>query len=163
MVRAIGGIVLGYVTMSVFVFATFSLLYLALGADRSFRPGTYDVSSLWVVASFVLGFLGAALGGFVGYKMGGGTGAPKILAALVFVMGVATALMMPAPSPEPKVRTAEVGNLEAMTEGVTPPWINWANPVVGVVGVLFGAGILGRRRDAGAAFAGGASGSGGAS
>lgn len=62
MVRNILGVVLGYVAMFAFVFISFTVLYLILGADGSFESGTYEVSIVWVIISFILGLAAAVLG-----------------------------------------------------------------------------------------------------
>ena len=63
--RAIVSVVLGYVMMAATVFFTFTAAYLIMGADGSFKPGTYEVSALWLIVSFVLSFVAAVLGGYV--------------------------------------------------------------------------------------------------
>jgi uncharacterized membrane protein YeaQ/YmgE (transglycosylase-associated protein family) len=65
MVRKILAVVGGYVVMAVFVFVTFTLTYLTLGTEGSFQPNSFEVSGLWIVASIVLGFIGAVLGGLI--------------------------------------------------------------------------------------------------
>jgi hypothetical protein len=40
-----------------------------------------------------------------------------------------------------EVRPAEVSGLEAMTNSQTPIWIQFLNPLIGAVGVLYGAGL----------------------
>ncbi len=62
MARTIGSVILGYLVMVIVVFATFSLAYQAMGVDRAYQPGTYDVSGLWIAVSIVLGILAAILG-----------------------------------------------------------------------------------------------------
>jgi hypothetical protein len=140
MLRAASGIALGYVVMAFFVFATFSLAYLALGADRSFQPGTYEVSGIWTVLSIVLGFGAAIVGGFLCASVSRSRMAPIVLAALVLLMGIAGAMLMP-PSDElaPQPRPGDVGNFEAMQNASTPQWIAWLNPFLGAAGVLMGA------------------------
>lgn len=60
--RSVVSVVVGYVVLSLVIFATFSAAYLAMGADAAFHPGSYVVSTLWLVVSFVLGFLAARPG-----------------------------------------------------------------------------------------------------
>ena len=59
--RTVVAVVVGYVVMFVAVFVSFSIAYLLMGTGGAFRPGTYDVSLLWVAASLVLGFLAAVV------------------------------------------------------------------------------------------------------
>ena len=63
--RAIVSVVVGYVAMFAAIFLAFSGLYLALGQELSFRPGSYEPSVLWTVVSFALGLVAAVLGGYV--------------------------------------------------------------------------------------------------
>ncbi len=51
MLRVVIAVIVGYAVMAFLVFATFSLLYLMLGADGAFRPGTFEPSTTWVVLS----------------------------------------------------------------------------------------------------------------
>ena len=54
MLRTILGVILGYVAMAVLIFLTFTLAYLTMGSEGAFQPGTYEVTALWLVVSFVL-------------------------------------------------------------------------------------------------------------
>lgn len=92
MLRSALGVIAGYLTMALFVMATFSGVYLALGADRAFEPGTYEVSTLWLLTSFVLGSTAAILGGIVCTLVAPGSRAPVALAVLVLVRGLGLAV-----------------------------------------------------------------------
>jgi hypothetical protein len=141
MLRAIVGVILGYLIMAVLVFATFSMAYLAMGADGAFQPGSYEVTTLWLVTSFVLGLLAAVVGGAVCAFLGRGGKAPVVLAALVVALGLLMALpaVMAADSGQPKVREGNVPNLEAMQSARQPAWVALVNPFLGAAGVLLGA------------------------
>jgi hypothetical protein len=140
MLRAASGIALGYMVMAFFVFATFSLAYLALGAERSFQPGTYEVSGIWTVLSILLGLGASIVGGYLCASISRSSKAPLVLAAIVLVMGILGAALMPTPEGQvPQPRTGDVGNFEAMQNASTPPWIAWLNPFLGAAGVLLGA------------------------
>ena len=67
--RLFGSVLLGYIAMAFAVFAGLSLAFVALGADRAFRPGVFDVSAVWVVVSFIVGFGAALLGGWVARRV----------------------------------------------------------------------------------------------
>ncbi len=67
MARNIIGVIVGYLSMSVFMFITFTGLYFALGADGAFEPGSYKVSSIWIIASILIGILTALLGGWIAH------------------------------------------------------------------------------------------------
>jgi len=140
MARAIGSVVLGYVVMAVAVFATFSIAYLVLGPDGSFKPGTYQVSGLWLVVSIVLSFAAAVVGGCVCAAVARTPTPPKVLAGIVLVLGLVLAIpAMMRESGEPVPRPESVGNVEAMQNAEQPLWITLLNPLIGAAGVMVGA------------------------
>ncbi len=140
MLRKILGAVVGYIVMFIIVFATFSGAYLGMGTERTFLPGSYDVTTLWIVVSFVLGLIAAIVGGFVASLIGRG-GAVKILAGIVLVLGLLTVIFV-AVSPKPAdARTPEVSNMEAMSKAQQPLWVAILNPVIGIIGVMIGGGL----------------------
>ncbi len=148
MMRAIGSVILGYVVMFVVVFVTFTLAYLVLGTEGSFQTGSYEVSGIWILISIVFGFVAAALGGLVCASVAKSPTPPKVLAGIVLVLGLIMAVpVLNQSDVEPKARSGEVGNIEAMQNAVQPGWIALLNPVLGAVGVLVGAGL--RRRGGG--------------
>jgi len=139
MVRMIAAIVVGYIVMFVLVFATFTAAYFALGADRSFRPGTYEVTGAWVAVSTVLSFAAAVAGGFLAAKIGRGQKAAVLLAVVVVVLGVVLAIpSLNAPKTD-EVRPGDVSNADAMMKAQQPPAVTLVTPVIGAVGVLAGA------------------------
>lgn len=145
--RAIGGVVVGYVVMAGLVFVTFSLAYLAMGADRAFQPGKYEPTNLWLVASFVLGLLAAVVGGLVCAAIAKGGKAPTVLAGVVLVLGLLFAIPVITASlaDQAKVRESTVSNMEAMTIAVHPIWVALLNPFIGAAGTLWGASFIRRK------------------
>jgi hypothetical protein len=138
MLRSILGAIAGYVVMFFFIFLTFSAAYLAMGANTAFSPGGYDVSMTWILVSTVLGFIAAVVAGYVAAAIGKSGTAVKILAGIVLVLGLVTAIFV-AISPKPtEARTADTPNMEAMSKAQTPLWIAVLNPIIGVAGVLLG-------------------------
>ena len=136
--RIIGAVIAGYVAMLGVVFFVFSAIYFFIGADRAFRPGSYEPSMLWILIMFVVGFLAAVLGGWVSVKVAANLQGPKWLAVLVIVLGILFALpsLLAKPSKEP--RPAGLSNMEAMKKAQTPAWVALSNPVIGVAGVWVG-------------------------
>jgi hypothetical protein len=66
-----------------------------------------------------------------------------VLAGLVLVLGLLMAvpvLLAPKEDPPP-IREGGMSNLEAMTQARQPGWVALINPVIGVFGVLAGAGM----------------------
>lgn len=143
--RSILGVILGYVVMFLVVFLTFSGAYLAMGADAAFQPGKFEPSTLWLVVSFILGFIAAVAGGCTCVWIAKNTKAALGLAALVVVLGLAMAgmMMMEPPDARPAARTGDVPNMEAMQNARTPLWVAFVNPFLGAAGVLIGARLRG--------------------
>lgn len=139
MARLIAAIVVGYLVMFVLVFATFTGAYALLGADGSFRPGSYEVTGTWVAVSVILSFLAAVAGGLVAARVGRSTRAAALLAVVVVILGVIFAIpSLNAPKTD-DVRTADVSNSEAMMKAQQPPVVTIITPVIGALGVLTGA------------------------
>ncbi len=139
MMRSLGGVVLGYLTMAAFVILSFFLALRIMGAGLVFRPGVFDVSGLWIITSVVLGLIGAVLGGYVCATVARNVGASKKLAVVVIVVGVALALPSMTGDAPILPREATVASSEAMQSGRQPGWLALLNPLIGAVGVLWGA------------------------
>lgn len=144
MLRAIAAVVVGYLTMFVLVFVTFTAAYLGMGPDRAFEPDTYDVSGLWLIVSLVLGTLAAVAGGYVCAMIGRRRMPVRALAALVLGLGLALAIpAVLAGNKEHKARSGEVSNTEAMQGARQPGWFALLNPLIGAAGVVLGARLRG--------------------
>ena len=147
MVRSILAVVAGYATLALVIFVTFTALYLVLGADRSFEPGSYDASTLWVATSFPLGVAASVAAGYVCAALARGGRAPQVLAGLVLVLGLLFAIpVLRAADNALPARAGDVPNMEAMQQARQPKWVALVNPFIGAVGVPVGAGL--RRRTA---------------
>jgi hypothetical protein len=140
--RLIGAVLLGYVTLALLIFAGLSLAYVVVGADGAFRPGVYDVSTLWIVISFVVSFGAAIAGGWVARRVARTPTGPRVLAGLVVVVGVAMTLATMGATEVAGARTEAIGAMEAMQVAQTPLWIMLVNPLVGVLGILIGGNAL---------------------
>ena len=140
MARKIIGVIVGYIAMAVFVFATFTTLYLILGAEGSFQPGTYQVSKTWLIFSIILGFIAAVIGGLVCVAIAKDHQAAIWLAGLVLVLGIILAIpSLNVPEEEMnKVREGNVDNMEAMQNAKQPPVALILNPIIGAIGVIAG-------------------------
>lgn len=148
MLRAIGSVVVGYVVLALIVFGALTGACVAMGADRAFEPGGYDISKLWLSVMLAVGVVAALAGGFVAKLIAGTRTPPRVLAGIVLVLGVALAIpTMGAPPPQ-EPRTTAVSNLEAMAKARTPAWAGFANALISCVGVLVGAG-MGKQRAGG--------------
>jgi hypothetical protein len=145
MVRAIGGVALGYVVMVAIVFVAPWVAYLAIGADRAYQPGSYEVTGLWLVVSLATGIVAALAGGFVCAAVTRSARAAMALAGLVLVLGFAMAApVLLGKGPQAQARTAEVGYLKATMKARQPAWVVIVTPLIGAAGALL-AGRLGSR------------------
>lgn len=145
MLRAILSVVAGYTAMFLTLFLSFSAAYLAMGTESAFQPGSYEVSFVWIIISFVLGLAAAVIGGWLCAVVSRGSKAPSVLAGIVLVLGALMVFpVLRANREASPPRTADVPNLEAMSKARQPTWIAIANPLLGCVGVLLGARL---RRD----------------
>jgi hypothetical protein len=143
MARVISGVILGYLVMAAFIFATFTAMYLALGADRAFRPGTFDVSFAWIAGSLILSIVAAMIGGWLCGAVARSANAVSALAIVVLLLGIMSAVMEGQKrTAAAGVREGPVGNLDAMNQAVQPVWFSWLLPALGAGGVLLG----GRKR-----------------
>jgi len=140
MVRNILGVVLGYVAMFAFVFISFTVLYLILGADGSFESGTYEVSIVWIIISFILGLAAAVLGGYLCVLISKNNKVVLVLAAIVLIFGIAMAIPALGESADDvyEMRKNDVSNMEAMQNAKQPAYMLILNPIIGALGVFAG-------------------------
>ena len=139
MTKSIIAVVVSFLIMEVVFFAVFTGLYLALGAERVFEPGTFKITALWIVLALA-GALGAGvLGGYLCAAMSGSMRACQIMAGLVFAL----ALLMCVPSmtadQTPRPRAGDLPTMEAMQQGQAPIWMHLLSAVLFGGGVLLGA------------------------
>jgi hypothetical protein len=139
MVRAVVGVIVGYIAMAIFITVVLIGAFLALGVDRAFQPDSYEVSTLWLVISTVISFCSALLGGYVCIAVSKKMGACQALAVIVVILGLLLCIPAMKRGDGPNVRAGEVPALQAMQLGVAPPWVHMLNPVLAAFGVLLGA------------------------
>ena len=140
MARKIIGVIVGYIAMTAAIFITFTLLYFILGAEGSFQPGNYQVSTTWLILSTILGLIAAVIGGLVCVIIAKYRKIAIWLAGLVLVLGIIFAIPgLNAPEAETnKVREGNVENMEAMQNAKQPPLALILNPIIGALGVIAG-------------------------
>ncbi|MDE2732148.1 MAG: hypothetical protein OXM02_12350 [Bacteroidota bacterium] len=142
--RGTGAVVAGYAAMAITIFVTFTVAYLLMGPDRAFQAGTYDVSSIWIVLTLVVGWSAATLGGKVCSLIAHTVTPAKILVAFVGILGAAQlviALVMQPAAPAERL-AGEPSVMEAMNVAVQPLWITVVNPIIGVLGTAWGSGLF---------------------
>lgn len=139
MARTIAGVIVGYLAMFAGVFVTFSVFYLIVGTEGAFRPGSYEVTTLWIIGSFILGLLAAIVGGLVCLAIAREARAATVLAIFVIVLGAVMAIAAMGEQPNLGPRAGDVALLESMSKAIQPKWVTFLNPLVGAVGVLIAA------------------------
>lgn len=145
--RAVAGVIVGYIVMVIGVFVTLGGAWLVLKADGAFLEApSWEPSTTWTVASLVLGFGVAIIGGFVCVMIAvKGSKAPIALAILIVVIGALLAAMqlVKPKGEEPPPRTAQITMFDAMQYTEAPMLSLIGNPIVGAVGALIGARLRG--------------------
>jgi hypothetical protein len=149
MVRKIMAVIAGYVEMIAFVFISFSALYLILGDEGSFEPGTYEVSPVWMVMSIILGLIAAVLGGYVCTLVARSKKPAVVLAGIVWLLSIIMAIPSLGASEEERIkkRSADVSNHQAMQNAEQPVALLLLNPFIGALGVLAGSRLYKNKRE----------------
>lgn len=145
MLRGIAGVIVGYIAMFAVVFVCLTAAYLLMGTENVFLPGSFVAGMPWMIIMVVVSIIAAVVGGLVCAKVAGGPTAPKVLAVLVFVLGLAMAVGTMGDNKAAVPRAGNVSNFEAMQNAKEPQWFKFANPLIGAIGVLAGAGLAKRR------------------
>jgi hypothetical protein len=138
MLKSVAGIVLGYIVMAIFGFATLTGAYLGLGADRVFEPGSYVVSALWIALMIVITVISGFLGGLTCRAISKSRTTGLFFGAIVFVISFGFALPHIMKEQTPVTRSGEVPNLQAMAMGQTPSWLCIVNPVLAGLAAVMG-------------------------
>ena len=136
MLRNILAAIVGYIAIVAVLFALSSLLWQVLGPSRAFQPGTWEVSGGWVLVTIVIGFVAAYIGGRVCARVAHDAKGAMILIGILVVLGVVSALIPVEAATGP--RPDDVSMMEATIGAVQPAWLNWLNPLIGVVGIWLG-------------------------
>ncbi|MBK6900992.1 MAG: hypothetical protein IPH09_17615 [bacterium] len=136
MLRAAAGLVVGFLVLQGTAVITMSLCWLATGPGFAFREGSLDTSTGWSLLSVGLGLVGAGFGGRVAARFS--PHAVPLLAGVVAVLGLMSALGPDPVRPALEKPIAELGVFEAASYAIPPHWYRYAIPLVGVAGVLLG-------------------------
>jgi len=136
--RAITGIVVGLAASWAIRIFGLTVAYLALGANKAFYVGTFDVSPTWILTSIVVGLAAALIAGLTCTKLANATKPTLVMALFIFVFGLGAVFFEMATIQASIPRTADVGMIEALKRMATPVWISMMYPVVSVVGVIAG-------------------------
>jgi MFS family permease len=139
--RTVVSVIVGYLAMFVFVFAAFTVTYNALGANGVFKPGSFDVTPVWLGITTALAMVAAIVGGWVWAAIRRRPGGPKALVIVVLVIGALSAIpaFVPSAAGEAVERAADISMFESMKHVKQPVWVAVVTPIIGAVGVIVGA------------------------
>jgi cytosine/uracil/thiamine/allantoin permease len=146
MLRSILAVIAGYAAMFVIVFLTMSAAFFAVGPDRAFRPGGYQVTPLWIAIWAVISVGAGVAGGWTTARIARNRAAVGALAGIVLVLGLATGFATLNTPPPEAARGPDTPLTDAMTNARAPAWNAFLTPVIGVVGVIAGAALAGLPR-----------------
>jgi uncharacterized membrane protein YeaQ/YmgE (transglycosylase-associated protein family) len=137
--RSIIGVIVGYLALFVVLFCVLTAAYLGMGADRAFAPGSFRPSALWLAIEIVVGFVAAAIGGWLCLVIARKRGAVTALVIVILAVGALSAVpaFKAAGLPE-AVREGGLSNMQAMMNARPPVWMAFFNPVLGAVGAFVG-------------------------
>ena len=148
--KAFGIALAGYILMFVVLFATLTAMYFGLGSERTFLPGSYAVTPLWIAVFCFFQFDSGLAAGVVVSKLSRDRKVPLILAAMTLVLGIVMALPTVLGTVQDAVpRSESLTNMDAMMQAQTPVWIQLIAPALAALGVTAGAMLMslaGRRR-----------------
>ena len=140
MARSMIAVIVGYVAMFVLVFVTFTVVFLVMGVEWSFKPKSFEASTAWVTMSLIGNFVIGVVGGLICTVISRGGKAPVILAIVVFALGLLLAIpaVIAHKQNTGEVRTGNVSQTEAMTKAIEPVWVPFAFPFICTAGVVLG-------------------------
>lgn len=142
MLKAVLGVIVGYLAMSFTVFTLFTAAWFILKTEGSFKPGSWDVSTTWLLVSFVVDLVAALIGGFVCALIATRRSrASMVLAGLVFVLGLLMAVPVMLAEPITEPRPADITMTDAMTKAQQPRIAAILTPIIGAFGVSLGAAL----------------------
>ena len=140
MLRAALAVIAGYLAAIATMFVLFAGLWLILGAQGSYEPGTWVLSQKWLVANIAIELVAGICAGLICALIAKSSRPPNVLALFFLAFGVLNVLMMmKAGVQDLGARPDDVGMFAAMQKHQDPIWLGWMHPVLGITGVLIGA------------------------
>ncbi|HBB94906.1 MAG TPA: hypothetical protein DC054_05905 [Blastocatellia bacterium] len=111
MARSVAGVIVGYLVMFILQFAAFMTIYTVMGANWSFKPGSFHASTRWTVMQFTVILVTAVIGGLICALISKGGKAPLVLAVVALAIGFTLGAL--------HVATQPADTHELRTESVT--------------------------------------------
>ena len=143
MIRTILGVIVGFVVMLVIQFVALTASYLILGVKGTFEPGTFKLTSLWLVVQAVFTLVAGIIAGKACVVASGRRWALIPFVVFMLVVGLLAAIPPLLVADSIPARLGDTSVIQAMTSGRAPKWFLVLNPFIGAVGILLG----GRSRD----------------
>ena len=137
MVRAILGVIVGYIVMAILVMVLFVGMWFALGVDGMLESGTFQGKWTINIGAPLISIIGALVGGAICMKVGRSRKAVLVFACLVLAAGLVAAAVG-WNKPEPGPRKPGLSVFEALQQGREPNWYLLVNPIIGAAGILIG-------------------------
>ena len=146
--RNILAVVLGFIAMALIIVIAQFGGYFMMGADRAYKPESFDLSMMYLVLWAVSGLVAAIVGGIICAKVSKHSkGAVISMIVVMFVFSgfqLVGALSQPELTPAESVRTPDM-DFEVIMERsrrAMPIWIVFANPIIGTIGIIAGATLV---------------------
>ena len=141
--KAFGMALAGYLVMFVVLFTTLTAMYFGLGSERTFLPGSYAVTPLWIAVFCFVQFDAGLVAGVVVSKLSRDRKVPFLLAAMTMGLGVVIALPAALGTlPDAGPRIGSLTNMDAMMQAQTPVWIQLIAPALAALGVTAGSTLM---------------------
>jgi hypothetical protein len=143
--RAVAGVVVAFIVMSVLVLALSLAPWYLLGVDAVLEPGRFDSTPAFDAWAVIVGVAGAVLAGWICAAIGRSRIAVSILAVICVAGGFVNHFSQHH-KPEPGVRAAGVSVMDAVNQRKEADWFTLLMPCLGAAGVLVGSGLAAARR-----------------
>lgn len=148
MLRSILGVIVGYISLGVVLFLLFTIAWLILGPDGSYKPASWEVSTTWLIMSFAVGLVAAIVGGIVCMLIARNMTAVWVMCAILLLLSAVEVIGTLATTDDAvsEPRPDEVKMMDAMAHAEQPTIAYIVNPILGVIGVVIGAKMVRRKK-----------------
>jgi hypothetical protein len=148
--RSVLAVLAGYLVMFIWVVTSLSIAWYFIGPEVGFRPGTTEVTAVWLLINIPLSFIGAIFGGWVAAVIGRHPAnlPVKVLAGIVFLLALLNAWMQRTMERPEIPEGFDLATFEAAQYAIQPDWYNVSLAILGPVGVLVGGMMHQRLRQA---------------
>jgi hypothetical protein len=144
MLRGIAGVIVGFIVMVIGVVATFGITIGVMGLEGVSQPGTFWTTNTFNIIVLIGGFIAALLGGWACGLIARNSKAAIVLAIIVVVMGIFTAVQN-MNKPDPPARTGAITREDMMKHGKEPNWFAFGKVIAGALGVMVGSGLVSKK------------------